>query len=186
MSPKKSSGDSNKEIGEKGVQFLKKHLEDRYREGIGFENISNKGGGQHYTDPGYLGCDAIATIAGEKRYFEVKASKSNITQIKVTHQCVFSMLNAHLLDQLIIVVIPYVDNVEKRSIQFYRYGDIPAKNTLLEMKFCVKLDTINRKFSDIGEILSTESNYKDNVTSIFDKKGSQIIKEHVEKRFEDL
>lgn len=128
---------NTKQIEEDGFKALRHHLIERL--GVSesdIEDTRNKG-----NTAGKLGCDLVLQYKSGKYYIELKAFSSPElpTNIRFTHQTVASFHERKLLSQLVVALVyNLAAGVERAEVRFFRFGDVPADNILVEPHFIIQ------------------------------------------------
>jgi hypothetical protein len=128
---------NTKQIEEDGLKVLRRHLIERL--GVSesdIEDTRNKG-----NTAGKLGCDLVLQYESGKCYIELKAFSSPElpTSIRFTHQTIASFYEKGLLSQLVVALVyNLASGVERAEVRFFRFGNVPADNILVEPHFIIQ------------------------------------------------
>ncbi|HVM62904.1 MAG TPA: hypothetical protein VMV72_18730 [Verrucomicrobiae bacterium] len=127
---------NTKQIEEDGLKVLRRHLIERL--GVSesdIEDTRNKG-----NTAGKLGCDLVLQHESNEYYIEMKAFSREVpTNIRFTHQTVASFHEEGLLHQLLVALVSNLEaGAECAKVQFFRFGDVSAKDILVEPHFIIQ------------------------------------------------
>jgi|GEM_PF-2659853 len=171
---------STKDIEKMGTEAFIDKIKTLLGNDYDLDDIRNKG--QKATN---LGCDLILTVHGKEYFIELKTSKKSKLppNIRFTHQTLSKMHNNNILKDMIVVFVYNLENgKENAKFIFHKFGDIDAKNIIVEPHFIIRSkhilaqvipndDSFRSELENV--ICSTPKANETNYREIFDKKVNE-------------
>jgi hypothetical protein len=145
---------NTKQIEEDGLKVLRRHLIERL--GVSesdIEDTRNKG-----RTTGQLGCDLVLHHDGSEYFIEMKTFSREVqTNIRFAHQTVASFHEEGLLHQLLVALVSNLEaGAECAKVQFFRFGDVSAKDILVEPHFIIQRKQLSQLLhTNVNDLLTS-------------------------------